>query len=256
MDSSTKDSHTHSGAHIHQHLLTSDGGEKGSTHHDYAKANQEHFDHEAKLQGNYEKSEWIGLSRKLGRGLVETYKELFTENTTVLDYACGPGIVSAEIVPHVKSITGVDISQGMVDSYNARAKDLTISPERMHAIRTELKGTNGELDGRKFELVVCTMAYHHFTDVADTTRILASVLAPGGSLLVVDWLRDAQGNTEDLFMGNDQLKKINPHSGFTEAEMRGILDGAGLGGFAFQAWGEEEVMGHRVRPFVAKGTRV
>ena len=57
--------------------------------HDYAKANQEHFDKEAQKPGGFE--EWADLSRQVGRSLVESHKELFTKETTILDFACGPG---------------------------------------------------------------------------------------------------------------------------------------------------------------------
>lgn len=59
--------------------------------HDYAKANQEHFDQDAQLQKNYEDSRWIALSRQIGGSLVESHKELFTKETAMLDFACGPG---------------------------------------------------------------------------------------------------------------------------------------------------------------------
>jgi len=63
------------------------------------------------------------------------------------------GLVSKELVPHVKSILGVDISQGMVDQYNKRVQDEGIPLEKMHAVRCEIEGKDGELDDSKFDVI-------------------------------------------------------------------------------------------------------
>lgn len=68
--------------------------------HDFAKANQEHFDHDVQMQKNYENSQWIDLSRQVGRSLVESHKDLFTKETAVLDFACGPGTCAVKPSGH------------------------------------------------------------------------------------------------------------------------------------------------------------
>jgi hypothetical protein len=62
--------------------------------------------------------------------------------------------MSRDLAPRVNTIVGVDISQGMVDQYNKRANDLGVLPEKMTAVCAELKGEEGELDGRKFDVIV------------------------------------------------------------------------------------------------------
>jgi predicted TPR repeat methyltransferase len=64
------------------------------------------------------------------------------------------GLISKELIPHVKSILGVDISQGMVNQFNLRVQNESISPDKMHAVREELEGKEGELDGMKFDVIV------------------------------------------------------------------------------------------------------
>ncbi len=58
-----------------------------------------------------------------------------------------------ELLPHCKSILGVDISQGMVDAYNKRATALGVS-DKMQASAHELKGVEGELGGEKFDVII------------------------------------------------------------------------------------------------------
>lgn len=64
------------------------------------------------------------------------------------------GLLSREIAPNAKQIVGIDISQGMVDQYNRRVANQGISPDEMKAICVDLKGVDGELDNRKFDVVV------------------------------------------------------------------------------------------------------
>lgn len=64
------------------------------------------------------------------------------------------GLVSLPLVPYVKSILGVDISQGVVDKYNKRAIGQGFDPTKMSAVRFELKGVEGELDNKKFDVIV------------------------------------------------------------------------------------------------------
>lgn len=88
------------------------------------------------------------------------------------------------------------------------------------------------------------------------TRILASCLAPGGSLLVMDWLRSPEVNAENpLEEMMAKYKDINPHRGFTEQEIRDVFDSAGMDGFEFNAAGEFNVFGHDMVFFLARGVK-
>ena len=72
---------------------------------------------------------------------------------------CWQGLISEQLVPHVKRIVGVDISQASVDRYNTLAADkLSLPPDTMEAICAELKGEQGELEGTKFDLVVVSVS--------------------------------------------------------------------------------------------------
>jgi len=64
------------------------------------------------------------------------------------------GLISRELIPHVKSIVGVDITPAVVDVYNQRVTNQGVPPEKMRAIAVELKGQEGELDGLKFDVIV------------------------------------------------------------------------------------------------------
>jgi hypothetical protein len=57
-------------------------------------------------------------------------------------------------LPFVKSVVGVDISQGMVDAFNARVSAEGLSSTDIHAVNLQLTGEGGELGGQTFDVVV------------------------------------------------------------------------------------------------------
>lgn len=64
--------------------------------------------------------------------------------------------MSKQIIPYAKSILGVDVSQGMVDLYNETGEKEGFSG--MKAVCADLKGEDGELDGRKFDVIIVSIA--------------------------------------------------------------------------------------------------
>jgi len=165
-----------------------------------------------------------------------------------LDYACGAGLVSRELAPHAKSIVGVDISQGMVDQYNLRVYNQGIPPEEMGAICTKLEGNQAELDGKKFDVVVCASAYHHIQSIEHVTRVLSYFLKPGGALLVVDLEKT------DVDVHTDSHREIVPHrGGIAKADIEYAFKSADLESFTYEHAFEAKLKGVPVNLFIAKG---
>ena len=95
------DEHTH---HHHHH----------HDHHDYASANAEHFSEQA---ANYRSELSLEIAKRCAAVMLKNYP--FDSNQTeVLDFACGPGLIALELLPHAKRVVGADLAQGMVDVFN------------------------------------------------------------------------------------------------------------------------------------------
>jgi 2-polyprenyl-3-methyl-5-hydroxy-6-metoxy-1,4-benzoquinol methylase len=83
-------------------------------HHDYAKANAEHFSQQA---STYRSELSLELAKRIAGVILKNYP--FDSNKTeVLDYACGPGLIAFELLPHTKCVIGADLAQGMIDVFN------------------------------------------------------------------------------------------------------------------------------------------
>ncbi|KAJ7700863.1 S-adenosyl-L-methionine-dependent methyltransferase [Mycena rosella] len=216
-------------------------------HHDFAAANQALFDQHA------HHAEHRPLAPEMAQSVFAAILQAYPfdrEATAVMDYACGTGIVSRRLAAHCKTLVGVDISQGMVDQFNKGVQSHGISSEQMRAVRAELKGEAGELEGTKFDIVLCSLAYHHFGDIAATTRLLAFFLKPGGTLIVVDF------PTMDIAaVPADFVDVIAHKGGIPEAAIKEVYDGAGLGGFRYVLFKGPKSDMHPEEMFLASGVK-
>src|SRR5437016_10621657 len=77
---------------------------------------------------------------------------------TVLDVACGPGLVVAAFARVVRHATGIDITPAMLKPW----------PDA------------------SFSIVTSRFAFHHFLDPLAVLREMKRVAAPGGRVVVVD----------------------------------------------------------------------
>ncbi|KAJ7042056.1 S-adenosyl-L-methionine-dependent methyltransferase [Mycena alexandri] len=217
-------------------------------HHDFASANQAFFDKHAHQADHRPKA--AELAESVCKAVLEAYP-FNKESTTVLDYACGTGIVARGLAPHCKSLLGVDISQGMVDEFNKGIQNHGIPIEQMRAVRADLKGEESELEGIRFDVVVCSLAYHHIVDVAAVTRTLAFFLKPGGSLIVVDF------PTMDVAaVPQEVVHSIAHKGGISESAIKEAYDSAGLGDFHQVLFKGPETPMHPEDIFLAKGVKL
>lgn len=241
--------HDHTHTHKHDHNTVIDAN------HDYAEANRAYFDKEA-AKSNEDHPQVVEITANLlGPAILGVYP-FDKDKTTVLDYACARGSTSKQLLPHVKSLVGVDISQGMVDAFNQYASKQGIAPDEMKGVRAELKGEDGELDGQKFDVVLCSMAYHHFSDINKVTVVLAHFLKPGGMLIVIDFRAGPKPTDDKQESLMEQVRHIVPHDGIAETAIRVAFESAGLDKLEVKDIGPANVMGNDVIFFVATGVKM
>ena len=158
----------------------------------------------------------------------------------MIDYACGFGLVSRTLYDHADIIRGVDVSDTMVASYNDISRSSGIPPGGMRAVRGNLLDAEAEapLAGADFhdaDAAFVSMALHHVSDPQLLLARLAQRLAPGGVLVVMDWLV-GDADTARAFRPHHhhhhEQDTADAHhtisrGGFSADEMRGLFDGAG-----------------------------
>ncbi|KAJ3525832.1 hypothetical protein NMY22_g10410 [Coprinellus aureogranulatus] len=222
----------------------------------YTEANQLYFDKDV-AAGKGPSRSALELARRTGNAILKSYA-FDDESTEVMDFACGSGLLSQQLAPYAKSVVGVDISQGMVDLYNQHAQNQGLSPDEFRAVCVDIlasPSSGDPFDGRRFDVVVCASAYHHFESIGDVTKALVSYLKPGGTLIVVDLIQpDDHVDLDELFPEHNS-SIVAHRGGFKEEQVVQAFRDAGLDGVEFRPAVNVKKKGHSLRLFLAKGRR-
>jgi len=101
---------------------------------------------------------------------------------TLLDVACGGGLVTCTLAPRIKHATGIDITPLMIE----RAKQL----EQERGLKN-VSWRVGDVSPLPFldssySLVICRYAFHHFPRPAKVLKDMTRVCSNGGAVMVVD----------------------------------------------------------------------
>ncbi len=143
---------------------------------------------------------------------------------TVLDLACGGGLVVCAFAPHVRHATGIDLTPAMLD----RARRL--AAERGLTNVTWQEGDVNPLpypDGA-FDIVVTRFAMHHFLDPQAVFREMVRVARPGGRIVVVDTCASADPRKAAAFNRLEKLRDPSHARSLTLSELEGFYRDAGL----------------------------
>ncbi|KAK3673104.1 hypothetical protein LTR78_006944 [Recurvomyces mirabilis] len=189
---------------------------------------------------------WLGLTANSSEG------------SKLLDYACGTGVVTKALGADFTTIRGIDISEKMVELYNAAAAQSS-GDERPVAVVGDLLSTphSASLAGsewRDFDLAVICAGFHHFESPGEAVQRLVERLRPGGQLLIVDFLpfddevdrerklREQMEHTHGPGHDFPDMTHTIKHSGFNEAQMSEFYTAAGLTDFGFNLAAEASSM--------------
>jgi SAM-dependent methyltransferase len=101
---------------------------------------------------------------------------------TMLDIACGGGLVVCAFAPHVKHATGFDMTPAMLD----QAKKLAGEKGLANVAWRQGDATALPYADASFDIVTTRFSFHHFRDPLAVLREMVRVCAPGGRVLVID----------------------------------------------------------------------
>ena len=134
----------------------------------------------------------------------------------VLDYGCGTGLVTLFLQPLVRSITGADTSDGMLEILRGK-----VAGHGLTNVKTVLLDPDREsFPAESSDLLLSSMTMHHVDDPGMLLKDFYRMLRPGGVLAVADL------DAEDGSFHGHSLSAA--HSGFDRDRMRAMLEGAGF----------------------------
>ena len=147
-----------------------------------------------------------------------------TPDDTVLDVACGGGIVVCAFAPHVRHATGIDMTPAMLDRARQLATEKTINNV------TWDRGDVAALpyaDGA-FDVVVTRFSMHHFLDPLSVLREMVRVCAPGGRVVVIDMYASDDPAKAAEWNRAEKLRDPSHVRCLTLPELKGLFGAVGL----------------------------
>jgi SAM-dependent methyltransferase len=142
---------------------------------------------------------------------------------TVLDVACGPGLVVCAFAPVVAHATGIDVTPAMLD--RARA----VAAERGATNVTWRLGDVVPLPwpDASFSIVVSRFAFHHFPEPAAVLAEMRRVCRPGGRVVVSD-IAAVDPDKAAAFDAMEKLRDPSHVHALTLTELEGLFAAVGL----------------------------
>lgn len=160
------------------------------------------------------------MRMKLARDVASAIKETvaISPDADALDFGCGTGLLTLNLQPAVKSITGVDSSDGMLAILTSKIDALGLT--NVKALHRDLE--KGDSLGGTYHLITSSMTLHHVKDLGPLLDQFNGHLAPGGHLAVADLDLDDGEFHEDstgVFHNGFDRKKLREEfqkAGFTD----------------------------------------
>jgi len=143
---------------------------------------------------------------------------------TVLDVACGPGLVVCALAAVVRHATGIDVTPAMIERARALAAEKGLA---------NVAWQMGDVlplpypDGA-FTLVVSRFAVHHFPEPRAVLAEMKRVCAPGGRVALVDVAASEDPAKAAALNRMEKLRDPSHVCALTLAELEGLFPEVGL----------------------------
>jgi ubiquinone/menaquinone biosynthesis C-methylase UbiE len=148
----------------------------------------------------------------------EIIKEIpLNREMSALEFGAGTGLLSFMLKDHVREITLIDNSDGMVKVLNEKVK--AEKADTLKVVKADLE--HEDLSHGSFDLIYTLMVLHHVRDLETIIRKFHALLNPGGYLAIADLY------SED---GSFHGEGFHGHQGFDPVSLVALLEKNGFSG--------------------------
>jgi SAM-dependent methyltransferase len=144
---------------------------------------------------------------------------------TVLDVACGPGLVVAAFAKVCRHATGIDLTPAMIEKAREHAAALSLANVDCHVGNV----LPLPFPDRAFSLVVSRFAFHHFPDPLAVLCEMARVATRPGRIVVADMAASDDPRRADALNRMERLRDPSHTRALSLAELRDLFVAAGTG---------------------------
>ena len=146
-----------------------------------------------------------------------------TPDDTVLDVACGPGVLSCAFAKVASHVTGIDITPTML----VQARKLQESAGVMNVTWQAGDVYNMPFRDASFSMLITRYAFHHIERPEEVLTEMVRVCQPGGRVVVIDSAPLPQRAEE--FNAIEKRRDPSHTRALTQAEIAKFMRAAGLG---------------------------
>lgn len=140
---------------------------------------------------------------------------------TVLDVACGTGIVACEYAKLVSHVTGIDLTPAMIEQAKILQREKNLNNIDWRTGDVSILSFNDN----SFSIVVTRYSFHHITDSRVVLEEMKRVCKPAGKILVVDVTPDS--NKKTAYNHVEKLRDPSHTVALTIEELRQMMGSIG-----------------------------
>jgi ubiquinone/menaquinone biosynthesis C-methylase UbiE len=146
-----------------------------------------------------------------------------SKSDTVLDVACGPGLLACALAPHAQKVIGIDLVPAMIEKAQKTQQEKSLS---------NIDWKIGEIlplpfVDSSFSVVVCRYAFHHFLKPEAVLKEMIRVAKPKGKVAVIDVFTSSSAQS-DVYDKVEKLKDPSHVRTLPLAELQAMAVRAGL----------------------------
>jgi ubiquinone/menaquinone biosynthesis C-methylase UbiE len=143
---------------------------------------------------------------------------------TVLDLACGGGLIVCAFAPHVRHATGIDLTPAMLDRARVLAAEKGVA---------NVSWREGDIRAlpwpdATFDIVVTRLSFHHLRDPAGVLAEMARVCRPAGRIVVVDMRASEEPAKAAAWNRLEKLRDPSHVRCLSLTELQSLFAAAGL----------------------------
>ena len=144
---------------------------------------------------------------------------------SVLDVACGGGLVARAFAPQVRHATGIDVTPAMLDTARKAAAEKGLT----NTTWDQGDVTTLPYADAAFDIVATRFSFHHFLEPVAVLKEMARVCKPGGRIVVVDSCPSEDKAKAAAFNRLELLRDPSHTRALPLSEMKTLFATAGLG---------------------------
>ena len=142
---------------------------------------------------------------------------------TVLDVACGPGLLACDFAGHARRVTGIDLTPAMIEQARALQRVKGLENLSWHVGDV----TSLPFEDASFSVAFTRYSFHHILDPAAVLSEMARVAEPGGRVVVVD-VYTSNADQAEAYDRVERLRDPSHVRALGLDELTGLFRDAGL----------------------------